>query len=141
MQNGWNKKTASPIFVNPLSHTALVNALKKVTGSAITYGGGSDGNSLGSSTPWCQLYIDPKNFLTPPAKSYPIVAVAYALFYGQNNGVHLADKTTLIKYVVSSAANKLVAKFEYTPLSSSVETAVLNALNGQPSKSQAACLQ
>jgi ABC-type phosphate transport system substrate-binding protein len=139
LQNGYSKKSG-PVFVNPANHAALVKALARVKAGNITYGGASDGNSLSSSTPWCQLYIDPKNFVTPPAKTYPIVAVSYLLFYGQNNGVHLADKTTLIKYLESSQANKLVAKLEYTPLNSSIENAVITALNGNGG-SQPACLQ
>ena len=43
----------------------IVNALKSLTASSIIYGEGSDGNPLGTSTPWCILYIDPSNFVTP----------------------------------------------------------------------------
>ena len=137
LQNGMKGKKA--IFVDPTNKTAVANALKKLTASNITYGGGSDGNPLGSTTPWCQLYIDPSNYDLPPKKSYPIVGPTYLMFYGQNNGVHVSDKIALIKYLMSSAANKIVGKLEYAPLSSSLQTATLNALNG--SGSQSACLQ
>jgi phosphate transport system substrate-binding protein len=137
LQNGYTNNHA--IFVSATNKTAVRAAFTKVTASAITYGGGSDGNPLDSSTPWCQLYINPSNFVTPPKKAYPIVGISYLLFYGNNNGIHVSDKTTLIKFVVSPAANKLIEKIEYTPLSNSIHTAVLNALNGNAS--QSACLQ
>ncbi len=137
LQNGMKGKKA--IFVDPTNKTAVANALKKLTAANVTYGGGSDGNPLGSSTPWCQLYIDPSNYDKPPKKSYPIVGPTYLMFYGQNNGVHVSDKIALIKFLMSPAANKIVGKLEYAPLSSSLETAVVNALDG--SGSQSACLQ
>jgi len=128
LQNGMNGKKA--IFVDPTNKKAVANALAKVTAANITYGGGSDGNPLGSTTPWCQLYIDPSHIATPPKKAYPIVGFSYWLFYGQNNGIHVSDKKTLVTFITSSAANKLVSKLEYAPLSSSVHTAITNALNG-----------
>jgi ABC-type phosphate transport system substrate-binding protein len=140
LQNGWSKKKKAPIFVSPTNAVAVKNALAKVTSGNITYGGGSDGNSLGSSTPWCQLYVDPSKFVSPPVKSYPIVGVSYLMFYGNNNGVHLADKTTLIKFLISTSANTIISKVEYAPLSNSIHTAVTNALNGNGG-SQPACLQ
>jgi ABC-type phosphate transport system substrate-binding protein len=138
LQNGYSKKTGA-VFVNPTKTASITKAFAGVNASSIVYGGGSDGNSLGSTTPWCQLYIPPSAFVSPPSKAYPIVAISYLLFYGNNNGIHLSDKKTLIKYVESSAANSLVTKLEYVPLVTSIETAVLNALNG--SGSQSACLQ
>ena len=51
-------------FVCPTNKNAIVNALAKAT--KITYGGGADGNPLGSSTPKCQLYIAPTTFVDPP---------------------------------------------------------------------------
>ncbi len=138
LQNGY-KNSKGAIFVSPTNKAAVKKALAKVTAANITYGGGSDGNPLGSTTPWCQLYVDPSNFVTPPEKTYPIVGFSYWLFYGNNNGIHVSDKTTLIKFVTSATADKLVTKLEYAPLSNSIHTAVLNALNG--SSSQAACLQ
>ena len=76
---------------------------------------------------------------TPPAGAYPIVTISYLLFYGQNNGVHLSDKQTLIKFVVSPKATAIVKKLEYAPLALSINKAVLNALNGP--KGKAPCLQ
>ena len=138
LQNGHNAKGA--IFVSPKNPAAVVNALKHVTSANITYGEGSDEVPLGTSAPWCILYVDPSNFISPPAKTYPIVGISYMLFYGQNNGVHVSDKQTLIKFLVSTQANKIVNKLEYAPLANSIHTAVLNALNGNGG-SQPACLQ
>ena len=95
-------KGKKAIFVDPTNKTAVANALKRLSVAAnVTYGGGSDGNPLGSSTPWCQLYIDPSNYDKPPKKSYPIVGPTYLMFYGQNNGVHVSDKIALIKFLMS----------------------------------------
>jgi len=138
LQNGQTKKGA--IFVSPMNAAAVTGALKKVNAGNITYGEGSDEVPLGTSAPWCILYIDPSVFVSPPIKTYPIVGVSYWLFYGQNNGVHVSDKQALIKYVASTPANKVVSKLEYVPLSTSIHTAVLNALAGN-SGSQPACLQ
>ena len=110
--------------MSPTNKAAVAGALKKVTAANITYGGGSDGNPLGSTTPWCQLYVDPKHFVSPPAKTYPIVGLSYWLFYGQNNGIHLADKKTLINFLVSKKANKLVSNLEYAALSDSIHDAI-----------------
>ncbi|MFY9884978.1 MAG: substrate-binding domain-containing protein [Candidatus Cybelea sp.] len=132
---------AGTAFINPTMASAVTKALAKVTRGNITYGGGSDGNPLGGNRKYCQLYIDPSNWNFPrqQAGSYPIVGVSYLLFYGQNNGVHVADKTTLIKYIASPAANTIVKSLEYAPLNSGIHTAILNALNG--SSSHKPCLQ
>ncbi|MBV8499040.1 MAG: substrate-binding domain-containing protein, partial [Candidatus Eremiobacteraeota bacterium] len=139
LQNGASK-SGNPVFTDPTNKKQVVDALKKVTARAITYGEGSDGNPLGTSAPWCVLYIDPKNFVNPAKGTYPIVTISYLLFYGQNNGVHTADKKTLVKWIEGKSANNITNKLEYTPLSAGVETAVLNALNGNGG-SQPACLQ
>lgn len=125
LQNG-----GPTIFVDPTNKTALVNAFKKVIASNIQYGEGSDGIALGTSRPECVLYIDPSNFISPPAKSYPIVLISYLLFYGNNHAVHVSDKKKLIKYLYSGAANTIINGFENTPLSQSVRSASLTALNG-----------
>jgi ABC-type phosphate transport system substrate-binding protein len=138
LQNGYSKKKGAE-FVAATSHGALVNAVASITTGDIQYGLGSDGNSLNSTTPWCQLDIPANDFATPPAKTYPIIAVSYLLFYGQNNGLHTADKITLINYLESTKANKLLKTFEYTNLSTGIETAAINALNGNTT--QAACVQ
>lgn len=138
LQNG--NKLGQPFYADPTNKTEVENALKKVTASAITYGEGSDGQPLGTSRPECILYIDPKNFVKPPAgTSYPIVGFSYFLFYGKNNNVHLADKQALITFMVSANAARIIKKLEYTPLSGSVHTAIINAMNGSGSK--APCLQ
>ncbi|MBV9333619.1 MAG: hypothetical protein JO146_06400, partial [Candidatus Eremiobacteraeota bacterium] len=139
LQNGWNKKKKSAIFINPANKTTLVKAFAGIGASAIQYGEGNDGNPLGSSTPWCQLYIPATAYVSPPSGSYPIVGINYLLFYGQNNGVHLSDKQKLITYLESNSANLVINKLEYIPLSKSIRTAVLNAYNGN--SSQTACLQ
>ncbi len=134
--------TGDTTFVSPTNKTAVGDALKKVIKKNITFGGGSDGNPLQSSTPWCQLYLNPNLWALPPTGAYPIVGVSYALFYGNNQGVHLADKKTLINYLTSAAANTIVKKLEYAPLSGSIHTAILTALNGTTGKhAQSACLQ
>lgn len=128
--------TSGKTFVCPTNKTAVANALKKATN--IDFGFGSDGNSLGSTTPGCQLYIPPTEFVNPPAGAYPVVGLSYWLFYGNNNGIHLAAKKALINYEVSSAANALLGPLEYTPLSGKVHTAIKNAMNGLSNPS---CLQ
>jgi ABC-type phosphate transport system substrate-binding protein len=138
LQNGLKKKKA--IFVNPEDESAVAADFKKITAADITYGEGSDEEPLGTSTPWCILYIDPKYYVSPPAHAYPIAGISYLLFYGQNNGVHTADKIALIKFLESKKANKLVDKFEYEALSPTIETATLSALNGNGG-SQPACVQ
>lgn len=137
LQNGFKKGRA--IFVNPAKRVTLVKALAKIRAANIEYGMGNDGNPLGSSTPWCQLYIPTSAYVSPPASSYPIVGISYLLFYGQNNGVHVSDKKKLLTYLESHKANVLVDKLEYTSLSKSIESAVISAFNGN--SSQPACLQ
>ena len=137
-QNGFAKK--KPQFVNPNNALALAASFKSLTGSSITYGEGSDLNPLGTSAPWCILFINPSNYVTPPAKAWPVVDVTYLLFYGQNNGVHVSDKTKLINFLESKSARTIVNKLRYAVLSTSIQTAVLNALNGNGG-SQPACLQ
>ena len=134
------KKNGKAIFADPTNKKAVAAALGNLNAGSITYGEGSDGQPLGSSAPWCILYIDPSNFVHAPKKAYPIVGVSYMLFYGLNNGQHLSDKQTLIKFMESSQADQIVKKLEYVPLPNSIHNAILNALNGQGS-SQPACVQ
>ncbi|HEV3090640.1 MAG TPA: substrate-binding domain-containing protein [Candidatus Cybelea sp.] len=124
------KVNGRPEFISPTNQAAVTKALAKVTSANITYGEGSDEQPLGTSTPWCILYIDPSKFVSPPGGTYPIVGFSYWLFYGNNNGVHVSDKETLVKYIASAPANKVVNKLEYAPLSASIHTAITNALNG-----------
>jgi len=140
-QNGFtNKKHTKPAFVNPGNALALAASFKSLNASSITYGEGSDLNPLGTTSPWCILFINPSNYVTPPAKAWPVVDVTYMLFYGQNNGVHVSDKTKLINFLESKSARTIVNKLRYAVLSTSIQTAVLNALNGNGG-SQPACLQ
>lgn len=138
LQNG--VASGAPVWVDPTVRQSLVKSFAKVTSSNIQYGGGSDGNPLASSTPWCQLYIPATYYVNPPKGAYPIVAVSYLLFYGNNNGVHLSDKKALINYLYSKKATSIINKLEYVPLSTSLKTAVVSALNGNGG-SQPACLQ
>ncbi len=135
-----SKKNGKAFFADPTNKQAVDSAFNDVNGGSITYGEGSDGQPLGTSAPWCILYIDPSNFVNTPKKAYPIVGLSYFLFYGLNNGQHLSDKQALINYLASSQANKLVNKLEYVPLPASIHNAVINALNGQGS-SKPSCLQ
>jgi ABC-type phosphate transport system substrate-binding protein len=138
LQNG--SKGKKPIWVDPTNHASVVAAFKRVTSADINYGEGSDEQPLGTSAPWCVLYVDYKYYVNPQARAYPIVALSYLLFYGQNNGVHVSDKVALIKYLASAPATKIVNKLEYASLPSSIQQATLNALNGNGG-SQPACLQ
>jgi ABC-type phosphate transport system substrate-binding protein len=137
LQNGTLSGHAN--FVSPTNKTAVALSLNKVTAASIQDGMGSDGISLGSSTPWCQLYIPPSVFVNPPQKGYPIVGVSYWLFYGVNHGFHIADKKTLVRYISSSVSDAIIAPLEYSPLVSSIHTVVRTALNG--AGSHTACLQ
>jgi ABC-type phosphate transport system substrate-binding protein len=138
LQNGY-KKGKGPYFIDPAKRANLTKSFAKITAKNIQFGEGNDGNTLGSSTPWCQLFIPTSAYVNPPTKSYPIVGVNYLLFYGQNNGVHVSDKIALIKFLESKSAVAIINTLEYVPLSQSIQGAVLTALNG--SGSQAACVQ
>ncbi len=142
LQNGMKptNKGPVPIWTNPTNAKQVAKALKGLTAGNLTYGGGSDGNPLSTTAPWCILYINPAVYDAPPKGAYPIVGPTYLLFYGQNNGLHTSDKQTLVKFLMSSQASKILNKTEYTPLSASLQTAVLNALNGSGS-SQPGCIQ
>jgi ABC-type phosphate transport system substrate-binding protein len=140
IKQAWLLNQVSGKFVDPTNAAAVAKSLSAVKGSSITYGGGSDGSPLQSSTPNCQLYISPSVFVTPTnAKAYPIVGLSYWLFYGTNLGVHTADKTTLVKYIASNAANSVLSHYEYTPLVTGVHNQILKALNGHGRV--ASCLQ
>ncbi|MBV8530714.1 MAG: substrate-binding domain-containing protein, partial [Candidatus Eremiobacteraeota bacterium] len=139
LQNGYSKAKGAT-FVDPTLHSPVAKAFASLNASSITYGGGSDGSPLQSTTPWCQLYISQSLYAAPVHGAYPIVGISYLLFYGNNNGVHLSDKSTLINYLESSSANTTEDKFEYTSLPSAIETAVTNALAGNGG-SQPSCLQ
>ena len=56
LQNG--SKGKKPIWVDPTNHASVVAAFKRVTSADINYGEGSDEQPLGTSAPWCVLYVD-----------------------------------------------------------------------------------
>jgi len=127
LQNGTN--SGNPVFVDPTNKAAVSGALKKVINTAIQYGECNDLQSCGSSRPECILFVPPNNFVNPPSGDYPIVGLSYMLFYGQNNA-HYGDDKTLINYMVSTNANRIVNSLEYAALSGSIHKAVTKALNG-----------
>jgi len=138
-------ENSSGNFESPTSSAAIAAGLAGVTAAHIQYGEGADGNPLGSSTPWCQLVINPADFQDPTESgAYPIVAISYFLFYGLNPnsdtvGGHYADKVTLLKYLASTKSNKVVdALPEYYALPTGIHKAILDALKGN--KKQSACL-
>jgi hypothetical protein len=68
-------------------------------------------------------------------------AVAPAIrLSGNNNGVHLADKKELIKYITSMAPNSYLPALEDTPFTSSVHTAIRKGLGGG-SATQGTCVK
>jgi hypothetical protein len=113
-------------------------ALAGATASKIQYGMGSDGISLGSSTPYCQLFMPPAAFVNPPAGAYPIVGLSYWLFYGKHQvrsgAHHYSDLKGLIKYLESNAGVALLAPIEYSPLPASTRKAVGAAFKGNTSQ-------
>jgi hypothetical protein len=119
-------------FVSPTNQAAVAEALKGASGGQIQPGVGSDGLSLGSSSPHCQLYIPPSAFVNPPTGAYPIVGLSYFLFYGKNQtragSNHFADLKSLIVYLDSSAWNTALPALEYSPLPASTQTKIQNAL-------------
>jgi phosphate transport system substrate-binding protein len=140
IKQAWLLNQVSNKFIDPANAAADAKSLSAVKGSSITFGEGSDFLSLGSSTPNCQLFINPSVFVNPTsAKGYPIVGLSYWLFYGKNQGVHLQDKTTLVKFIASAAANSVLGHYEYTPLGTGVHNQILKALNGHGKV--ASCLQ
>lgn len=125
--------------------TVAANVAASLSTVSITTGGGSDNvnlSSVGDTRPDCILFVNPSEFVNPAqSNGYPIVGVTYLLFYGSNNGVHTADKTKLINYITSSAANSVVSSFEYSPLGSSVQSQVQAAANGTGTYSGKACIK
>jgi hypothetical protein len=130
-------------FVSPTNPNAVAAGLQGATGKKVQYGEGADGISLGSSTPYCQLYMPPSAFVNPPAGAYPMVGLSYFLFYGKNQtragSNHFADLKSLIVYLDSSAWNNALPALEYTPLPGSTQKSIQKALTGH--KKHAACLQ
>lgn len=124
-----------PIWSDPTLKKDTNAALSILTGSSITKGEGSDGVPLVTSAPQCVLYINPAIFTNPvgngaPTYAYPINAVSYMLFYGNNNGVHLTNKLKLINYMTGTSARSIETKLEYTALPTGITSAVSSAASG-----------
>ncbi|HEY1866793.1 MAG TPA: substrate-binding domain-containing protein [Candidatus Cybelea sp.] len=128
--------TGNHVYVSPTNKLAVEKGLAGAT--TISYGEGSDLLPMGSTTPWCQLFINPSEFATPPHGAYPIVGLTYWLFYGTNHGQHTANKKKLINFMISNKGQALLGPLEYTPLAASLRSAVGTALKG--TASQTACI-
>ncbi|HEY4434484.1 MAG TPA: substrate-binding domain-containing protein [Candidatus Cybelea sp.] len=132
-------------FVSPTDAGADVQALAKATASKLQYGVGSDGNSLGSSTPTCQFYIAPSVFVDPPAGAYPIVGLSYFLFYGKDQtragSNHYTDLKNLIAFIDSETVNAELPNLEYSPLPASTQKKIQQAAFGKGIKGTGACFR
>ncbi|HEX3369508.1 MAG TPA: substrate-binding domain-containing protein, partial [Candidatus Cybelea sp.] len=121
-------------FVSPTNPNAVAEGLAKAAASKIQYGMGSDGVSLGSSTPNCQLYIPPSVFVNPPTVAYPIIGLSYFMFYGKDQmrsgSNHFSDLKGLIQYLDSTAWNNALPNLEYSPLPASTQAKIQKALTG-----------
>jgi phosphate transport system substrate-binding protein len=128
-----DKKKHPVVFVDPTVKANVEASFRNVTASAIQYGEGSDNLPFtGDTRPDCVLYINAATTLqNTPYRAYPIIAVSYLMFYGNNNGVHVPQKEKLIKFLISAKANKIVDNLEYIALSPTIQTAVGNALAGK----------
>jgi len=141
------KKNGKPIFVDP-SVAANTNAsFAFVTAASIQRGMGSDGIPLGSSRPKCQLYIDPSVWNGPIVRggagpnAYPIMAVSYLLFYGNNNHLHIASKRKIISYMTGGKAAKIWNNLEYTPLSKPILSAAKASALTDPGDGNGPCVK
>lgn len=121
----------------PTNKATIIGALANAT--TISYGMGADGITLGSSTPWCQLEINPTTFVDPPAGDYPIVGLTYLLMYGQHNGArHYKDLANMVRFIGSTKYKNELEPLEYTALPNSTVRAIDQAAKGNAS--QTACL-
>lgn len=133
-----------PVFSDPTVPANVLATFSTITASSIEYGQGSDGLPLATSKPNCILYLNPTSWIDPVLKgkdgkdAYPIVAVSYLLFYGQNNGVHFPQKKELIDFLTHSRAQKIITGLEYASLSPSILSADYDAAVGKHGKS--ACI-
>lgn len=154
-EGAWANAASSPVvsqaavlsgttFVSPTNPNAVAEALAKATSGKISYGGGSDGNPLGSTDSTCELYIPPTAFVDPPSGAYPIVGLSYLMFYNQNQvrdgSNHYADIANLINYLYSNAWNNALPSLEYTPLPASAQKKALIAVFGKGKHHTGACL-
>ena len=124
------KNTVS--FADPTNHASIAATANDIPAHLIQYGVGADGPPLaGDTRPDCAFFINPATaFAKTPVQGYPLMAIDYMLFYGNNNGVHTADKKTLVEYLISAKAAKIINSMEYTTLDQSVNTAVSDAIHG-----------
>ncbi|MBV8638621.1 MAG: substrate-binding domain-containing protein [Candidatus Eremiobacteraeota bacterium] len=131
-------------FIDPTVPADVAAALANVTSLNITFGGASDGINLGTvgdTRTDCILYVDPSHFSNPSAATaYPIVGISYLMFNGAHN-THLADVKRLVNFIVSPTGNSITSKFEYSPLSSSIQSVTRAAVNGTGSYSFKPCVQ
>jgi ABC-type phosphate transport system substrate-binding protein len=129
-------------FVSPTNPAAVAQALKKATPASIVDGEGADGTSLGSSTPWCQLYIPVSAYVSPPSGAYPIVGLNFFLFYGKaqtrSGSNHFTDLKNLIVDLDSTYWNNALPGLEYSPIPAATQKKVQKALTG--THAQPACL-
>jgi phosphate transport system substrate-binding protein len=143
--NGHRHKKKA-VFSDPTVAANVDATFASVTSSSIQYGLGSDELPLATSRPECILYLDPGKWNAAvlggktSLDAYPIVAVSYLLFYGQNNGVHLAQKHQLILFMTHVRSQKIISGLEYAPLSSSIIKADYEAADGSNS-GKGPCIQ
>ena len=125
LANG-HKLKGKPVFADPTVAANVGAAFAGISSTSIQLGQGSDGLPLATSRPECILYLDPSKWNTPivhahdAQSTYPIVAVSYLLFYGNNNGARTVQKHKLIAYLTQSKAQKIIGNLEYAPLASSI---------------------
>jgi len=131
-------------FIDPTVPANVLEALKDVQLGAVTFGGFSDGLTppVTTTRPDCIFYINPKHFTNPLEKTaYPLVGISYLLFYGNNQGVHTADKIKLIDFIESAAGNAITSKLEYAPLAKGLQNGIVAAANGTGAYAGKPCIQ
>jgi ABC-type phosphate transport system substrate-binding protein len=127
-------------WIDPEVAVGVKNALAN---AGVTFAVGSDNKKIDHDTaPLCFMYVNPAGFANPtPSNAYPIVGVSYLMFYGNNHGVHIADKLKLINYMVSAAANTVVGGLEYSPLASTIQARVQAAVSGTGAYAGKPCIK
>jgi phosphate transport system substrate-binding protein len=128
-----------PVFSDPTVAANVLATFASLSASSIAQGMGSDGLPLATSRPECILYLSPGEWTgailghKTAVHAYPIVAVSYLLFYGNNNLVHYPQKKALIKFITGNKAQTIISGLEYAPLSSSILKADYQAALGSNS--------
>jgi phosphate transport system substrate-binding protein len=129
-------------FSDPTVAKNVAVALSKVQLNDVTFGMGADLLPLATSRPECVFFVNPSVYDNPPeAHAYPLVGLSYLMFYGNNNGVHVADKVKLINYIMSPAGNTVLGNLEYTPIAKGLQNGVLAATNGTGAYAGKPCIQ